>query len=382
MIYLDNAATSWPKPQSVCDAVSEALRQAGNPGRSGHALSLWAGRVIEGTRMNAAALLGERDASRVVFALNATDALNTAIHGLLAGGGHAITTSMEHNSVIRPLETLRQAGVIRYTCVPTDPIHGTDPAAIRRAFQSDTRLVICTHASNVTGTVNPVGDIGRLCREAGIPFLVDAAQTAGSLPLCVDDIFADMVAFPGHKGLLGPQGTGGLWIRADAPFSLPALRQGGTGSRSERISQPAEMPDRFESGTQNTPGLHGLAAGIRHVLDRGVSEIFAHEARLTGKLLDGLSQIRGVTTYGPSAGMARAGVLSLRIADTEPSEAASILDNSFGIAVRAGLHCAPAAHETIGTLGTGGTVRASVGAFTTDADVDAFLHAVSEIAQG
>ncbi|MDR0817033.1 MAG: aminotransferase class V-fold PLP-dependent enzyme [Clostridiales Family XIII bacterium] len=410
-IYLDNAATSYPKPGSVIDAVNEAMLNAGNPGRSGHALSLWSGRAIESARINVAAIFGEQNASRIVFALNTTDALNTAIHGILNAAGtdnldpatgkehsnpaagkdsphpasaalpHVVTTSMEHNSVIRPLEALTEAGTLgSYTAVKTDQKNGTDPALIKAAIRPDTRLVVCTHVSNVTGTVNPVSEIGLVCKEAGIPFLVDAAQSAGYIPFTAKELNADMIAFPGHKGLLGPQGTGGLWIREG--FELKESRQGGTGSKSEERSQPKDMPDRFESGTQNTIGLAGLSAGAGYVLDRGIAAIAAHEAAMSNKMLDGLSRIKGIEIFGPPQGRGRSGVISFRINGTSPQETSSILDNAFNIAVRSGLHCAPIAHETIGTLNTGGTVRVSAGIFTTEGETDAFLEAVAEIANG
>jgi cysteine desulfurase family protein len=381
IIYLDNAATSYPKPGSVIEAVTYAMRNAGNPGRSGHALSLWSGRAIESARLNVAAIFGEQNASRIVFALNTTDALNTAIRGVLSKAGrqpHVVTTSMEHNSVIRPLETLVACGVLEsYTAVKTDPVHGTDPALIKAAIRPNTKLIVCTHVSNVTGTINDVREIGLVCREAGVPFLVDAAQSAGYLPFTAKELNADMIAFPGHKGLLGPQGTGGLWIREG--FEIAESRQGGTGSKSEERTQPEDMPDRFESGTQNTIGLAGLAAGASYVLDRGIGNISKHETALSNKMLDGLMQIKGIELFGPPISPDRTGVISFRIAGIDPQETSSILDNAFNIAVRSGLHCAPIAHETIGTLTTGGTVRVSAGVFTTEEEVETFINAVDEI---
>jgi selenocysteine lyase/cysteine desulfurase len=288
---------------------------------------------------------------------------------------------MEHNSVIRPLETLYRAGLISgYTAVKTDPANGTDPDLIKKAITPDTKLVVCTHVSNVTGTVNKVGEIGLVCKEAGVPFLVDAAQSAGYIPFTAKELNADAIAFPGHKGLLGPQGTGGLWIREG--FDVKECRQGGTGSKSEERTQPADMPDRFESGTQNTPGLAGLAAGARYVLDRGIDSIRSHEASLSNKILDGLSQIKNTELFGPKQSPDRTGVISFRIKDMDPSETSSILDNAFNIAVRSGLHCAPIAHETLGTLNTGGTVRVSAGVFTTDEEITTFIEAIEEIANG
>jgi cysteine desulfurase family protein len=379
MIYLDNAATSWPKPERVYAAADRVFREeAGNPGRSGHALSLAAGRRIEESRLVLARFFGLTKPERIVFTLNATDALNLAIKGLVQAGDHVIAGSMEHNSVARPLEALRERGAA-YTKVPVSPVHGADPADIRAALRRNTKLAVFCHVSNVAGTVNPIAEIGAICRERGIPLLVDAAQSAGIVPIDVEQMNIDLLAFPGHKGLLGPQGTGGLYIGKG--LVLNTLREGGTGSRSEELVQPGSLPDRYESGTQNTAGIAALGEGVRFLMDEGPEKTRSREARLASLLIEGTRDIPGITLYGPPAGPERSGVVSLTIAGMNPAQAALILDNAFGIAVRSGLHCAPDAHRTLGTLGQGGTVRISAGCFNTDGDIARCLEALAAIAQ-
>jgi cysteine desulfurase family protein len=398
MIYLDNAATTWPKPEQVYEAVSDAMRNnGGNPGRSGHRMSLESGKSLGQARFALSRLFGVKDPSRIVFACNATDALNLAIGGVLPDGarpdgtssdgarpddarpciGHVITSSMEHNSVTRPLAYRKEQG-IECTQVRMDPVSGVDPDDVAAAMRADTKLVVMTHASNVTGTVNPIADIGALCRERGIPFLVDGSQSAGSLPIDVEAMHIDMLAFPGHKGLLGPTGTGGLYI-AEGVKVRPA-RQGGTGVYSELPMQPEELPYLYESGTQNFQGLAGLEAGVRYIMDRTAAGIHAHEMRLCGMLMEGLADIPGVTMYGPPPGAGRASVVSFNIEGIDCAEAAMILDTSFGLMLRAGLHCAPDAHRTLGTFGLGGTVRVSPGNFNTIEDIERCLLGVRDIA--
>ncbi|MDR1960995.1 MAG: aminotransferase class V-fold PLP-dependent enzyme [Gracilibacteraceae bacterium] len=375
MIYLDNAATSWPKPEAVYAAADRALReQSGNPGRSGHKLSLAAGRLIEEARLLAARLFGVSEPERIVFTASATEALNLALHGLLRPGAHVVTSSAEHNSVIRPLAAL-SAEVSK---VPADLAAGVDPDRLEAALRPDTALVAITHISNVTGTENPIREIGALCRARGIPFLVDAAQSAGAAPIDTEGMNIDLLAFPGHKGLLGPQGTGGLYVGAAA--ALRPLKQGGTGSFSASARQPARLPDRYESGTPNTPGLAGLAAGLRYIAEIGVGRIRAREAELANRLLAGLATIPGLRLFGPPPGPTRAGVVSFTLEGHDAMDISFILDDSFDIAVRAGLHCAPDAHAAAGTLSAGGTVRISAGCFTTEEEIDRCVEAVGEIA--
>lgn len=378
MIYLDNAATTWPKPEAVYDAVLDAMKnKGGNPGRSGHSLSLLAGGVLDETRFSISRLLGIKNPNRVIFTYNATDSLNLAINGILTAGGHVITSSMEHNSVARPLEYLSGRG-IEYTKVRMDPVFGVDPEDVKNAMRSNTQLVVMTSASNVTGTINPIGAIGEICRAEGIPFLVDGSQSVGAIPMDVETMKVDLLAFPGHKGLMGPSGTGGLYIRDG--ISIVPSRYGGTGVHSELLLQPPEMPYMYESGTPNISGLAGLDAGVRFLLEKSVWSVHDHECRLTNLLIDGLKEIKGVKLYGPHNGEDRAAVISITIEGADPAEVALILDVSFGIALRSGLHCAPDAHRTLGTLDTGGTIRISPGYFNTEQDIAQCLEAIAAIA--
>lgn len=378
MIYLDNAATSAVKPQTVYEASDNALRYAsGNPGRSGHRLSLKAGRIVGQARLALSRLFHTESAESIAFASNATDALNTAILGLVRPGDHVITSSIEHNSVARPLEYLRSLGA-EVTKLPVSVDDGVDPDELKRAFTGRTRLVVINHISNVTGTVNPVSEIGRICRAEGIPFLADASQSAGAFPVDVQEMNIDLLAFPGHKSLLGPQGTGGLYVRTG--LELSPLKRGGTGSRSEELVQPDLMPDRLESGTLNVPGIAGLGAAAEFILETGAGTIHARERKLSDMLKRELSAIPGVTVYAPSEGKEQGSVLSFNIEGMEPQEAAEILDQEFDIAVRAGLHCSPDAHRCTGTLDSGGTVRVSPGYYTTEEETVTFLKAVKEIA--
>jgi cysteine desulfurase family protein len=377
MIYLDNAATSWPKPEKVYETADRVLRyDAGNPGRAGHRLSIAAGRHIENTRLLAAKLFNAPNPASIIFTFNATDALNLAIKGIASSGDHVITSSMEHNSVARPLEAIEDWGVER-AMVKTSPLEGVDPAAVAEAIKKNTKLVVMNHVSNVTGTENPITEIGALCRERGILFLVDAAQSAGSRAIDVRSMNIDLLAFPGHKGLLGPQGTGGLYIREG--LSLRTQREGGTGSHSEDPRQPQKMPNRFESGTANVAGIAALGEGIALILEEGAQNIGAREAALASRLIEGMEEIPGIKLYGPGSGKTRSGTVSFTFDSIEPAEAALILDNSFGIAVRAGLHCAPSAHKVIGTYASGGTVRISIGYFNTEDDISACLSALKEM---
>ncbi len=379
MIYLDNAATTFPKPDSVYSAVTETLREyGGNPGRSGHKLSLAAGRIIEETRLLVAQLFHISKPEQVVFTLNTTDALNLALKGVLSAGDHVITSSMEHNSVSRPLEALKSIGV-EYTKVPTSSEKGVRISDVEFAIKENTKLMVFTHISNVTGTENPISEIGGLCRKHGILFLVDAAQSAGIRPIDVQKMNIDLMAFPGHKGLLGPQGTGGLYIREG--IEVMPLKQGGTGSHSELLSQPEQLPDRFESGTQNTPGLAGLAAGVKYIIDHDVEFVQEKETRLVNRFINGISELQGITIYGPPTGPKRSGVVSINFNGMDAVELSFILDNVFDIATRAGLHCSPDAHAMLGTLRSGGTLRFSIGSFNTDNDIDFCIDALTQLSK-
>ncbi len=372
MIYLDHAATSFPKPACVTRAMSDALVRCGaNPGRSGHALSLSAGRIVEGCREELARMLGESDATRVAFALNATDALNMAIHGIIRSGDHVVSTLIEHNSVLRPLSELSRTGVITLTLVPPEADGRISPAAIARAMGKRTRLVVMTHMSNVLGTVQDAAAVGALCQRAGAHLLLDCAQTAGHLPLDPIRWGCSMLALPGHKGLLGPHGTGALWVRKNV--TLAPLRQGGTGSASESMFQPRMMPDCLESGTLNLPGIAGLHAGMRHALER-MEETHRRIVSLCGYMREALMEMPGVRVYTQPGAM----LLALSIDGVGSQEAASRL-SAEGIATRGGLHCAPGVHRFLGTLETG-AVRVSPGESNTRQDADALIRAVRKIA--
>jgi len=377
VIYFDHAATSWPKPPAVREALDRYFGDAGgNPGRAGHRMSIAAARLVEETRNGLAELLGIEDPARLAFAKNATEALNVAIYGLLQPGDHAVTSSVEHNSVMRPLRDLERRGVA-VTVVPCGPDGLIDADAIAAAIRPETRLVVTLHGSNVTGALLPIDAIATACREHGVPYLVDAAQTAGAIPIDVAALGVDLLAFTGHKGLLGMTGTGGLYVRPGLSFE-PLLR-GGTGSRSDLEVQPDFMPDAYESGTLDVAGLAGLGAGVRHLLETGVDKVEAHDRDLATRAIDGLAGIPGVTVYAPSDEYRRCGVLSFTVEGLAPSDVGGILDRDFEIMSRVGLHCAPGAHRTIGTFPTG-TVRFGFGLSNTIEEVDTAVGAVAEIA--
>jgi cysteine desulfurase/selenocysteine lyase len=381
MIYLDNAATSWPKPPQVIQAMSDFLERAGgNPGRSGHRLSIAAGRVVYDAREAVSELFNAPDPLRVIFTMNATHAINIALNGLLSPGDHVVTSSIEHNAVMRPLRAFEKAGV-RLTVVPCARDGTLDLAGVESAITPDTRLVVINHASNVVGTILPVAEIASIAHCTGALLLVDAAQTAGVLPIDVQAMGIDLLAFTGHKGLYGPPGTGGLVIGDSVNVDeMEPLMRGGTGSRSEFEIQPDDCPDKFESGTPNGVGIAGLGAGARFVMERGVESIRAHEVELTRALVDGLQAIPGVIVYGPQDSMQRTATVSITAAGHRVSEIGLRLDDEFDILCRVGLHCAPAAHRTLGTFPEG-TVRLAAGVFTTADDIRATVAAVGRIAR-
>jgi cysteine desulfurase family protein len=376
-IYLDNAATSWPKAPEVLAAMGDYLALAGgNPGRSGHSMSIAAARVVFEARERLANLFGGDSAERVVFAKNATEALNIILFGLLGSGDHVVTTSMEHNAVMRPLRRLESNGT-RLTVVRCDGQGRLDPADLKKALMAKTKLIIATHASNVSGTIMPLTEIGALARESGVLFAVDAAQTAGSLPIDMAAIGIDLLAFTGHKSLGGPQGTGGLVL---APgVEVPPIIYGGTGSMSEAEYQPEFLPDRLESGTLNAIGIAGLGAAVAQLTGVGLAQVRSHKKALVAALHHGLSSTDGVCLYGPADPEANAGVVSFNIDGLVCSEVGLALDRVFGVLTRTGLHCAPAAHKTLGTFPQG-TVRISVSQFTTADEVAQTIEAVRQIA--
>jgi cysteine desulfurase/selenocysteine lyase len=396
MIYFDNAATSWPKPPGVIEAMVHFMQEVGaNPGRSGHRLSVEAGRIVYEAREALAELFNIEDPLRIVFGPNATEALNLALRGYLRSGDHVITSSMEHNSVMRPLRALEREGV-ELTVVACSPEGFLDPADVETAIRSNTVMVVLNHASNVVGSLLPVAEAGRICRQHDLLLLVDAAQTAGAYPIDVEADHIDLLGFTGHKALCGPMGTGGLYIgpRVDLERFEP-LKRGGTGSRSELEEQPDFLPDLCESGTTNAVGLAGLGAGVRFVLEQGVESIRRHEEKLTAQLIEGLRTVPstglrraqssrsgrgpGVILYGGHDAARQTATVSFNIAGLEPSEVGLQLDEEYGILCRVGLHCAPSAHKTIGTFPTG-TVRFGLSYFNSEEEVEAALLAVREMA--
>ena len=371
MIYLDNAATSFPKPPEVIRAVRGVMESiGGNPGRAGHAGALAGSRIMEKCRELAAQYVGIAHPERVIFCLNCTDALNIAIRGTLHAGDEVIVSHAEHNAVLRPLTGYHDRGKITLRMLPPEENGLLSPDAVRAAVTPKTALMVLCHASNVTGVIQPAREIARACHDFGVPLLLDAAQTAGTEDLAA--VQADMIAMPGHKGLLGPMGTGLLCL-GEGMLPRP-LREGGTGSASDSLRQPTLLPDRLESGTANLPGIAGLLQGLKFVL-RHRSALAEYEQTLARRLLDGLKNIPGVTTYAGPDGTPRAAVVSFNLAGLDSGEAADAL-NKRGIAVRGGLHCAPSIHAW---LGTAGAVRASLGPFNTQQDVDALLSAVKDL---
>ncbi len=381
LIYLDNAATSWPKPPEVAQAMLHSMQQVGaNPGRSGHRLSIEAARIVYEAREAVAALFHAPDPLRVVFTANVTQALNLALHGWLRPGDHVVTSGMEHNAVMRPLRALEANGV-QVSVVPCSAQGLLDPADVQAALRPNTALVVLNHASNVCGTLLPVGEVGQIARRRGIPFVVDAAQTGGAFPLDMQALGIDMLAFTGHKSMLGPMGTGGLVLGPGVDVERLAPQwQGGTGSRSESEKQPIALPDKYESGTSNAVGIAGLGAAVRWVMAQGVDTIRAHEVALCQQMLDGLLAISGVQVYGPHDAARQTATVSFNIIGMTPSDVGLRLDDEYGVLCRVGLHCAPAAHRTLGTF-PGGVVRFGLGVFNTSEQVAAAVAAVSALAR-
>lgn len=375
-IYLDNAATSHPKPEAVYRAMDQALRQVGaNPGRGGHAMGLEAGRLVFEARESLADFFGIADSSRIAFTANATEAINLALFGLLQAGDRVVTSTMEHNAVMRPLRVLRERGV-EVVQVQGDCQGFVDPQAVRDACRTPTRMVVLSHCSNVSGTLQPVEEIGPWCRERGILFLLDAAQSAGAFPIHVDQLGADLLAVPGHKSLMGPQGTGFLYVRSG--LHLNPLIHGGTGGHSNADGMPEEMPERYEAGTRNTPGIAGLKAAVDFLRETGLGEIRAHEKALLQRLLDGLGRMPQIRVHGPSDLDRHGGACSITLDGIDPAQVGFWLDHAYDIVCRVGLHCAPDAHRTLGTHPRG-TVRVSPGYFTTAEEIDSLLAALAEL---
>lgn len=380
MIYLDNAATTWPKPECVYQAVDTCLRTMGaNPGRGGHSMARAASMLVYETREALAALFGIADANQIVFTHNATDAISMAIFGIVRPGDTIVTTAMEHNAIARAVRVAQSQGVT-VKIIPCSSTGQLVMDEMEAAIREKPKAVIMTHASNVTGTIMPVAEVGKLTKKLGVTLLVDAAQTAGVEEINVAAMGINILAFSGHKGLLGPQGTGGLYVQE--AISIRPLRVGGTGSMSESDIQPEFMPDKLESGTPNTPGIAGMKAGVDFILATERSKIQAKEMELTNLLLMGLRQIPEATVYGQQNTQGRTTVISFTLAGRDSGQIAHLLDKNYNIACRSGLHCAPWAHKTIGTLKTG-TVRLSPGYFNTEEEIGQTIVAVRElVAQG
>ncbi len=379
LIFLDNAATSFPKPPQVYEFMDSFYRNYGvNPGRSGYDLCLETGSMVEATRRMLARFFNGQDPNRVCFSYNSTDALNLIIFGMLREGDHAITTTLEHNSVLRPLFHLSKWGGVEVDYVAFDSRGFVDPDDFPKKFKKNTRLVIVNHASNVIGTVQPIREIGRFCRERGIPFAVDVSQSAGKIPIDMEEDNLDVVAFTGHKSLLGPTGIGGLCVREG--IEIRHTRAGGTGVRSAQRTHLEEYPYRLEYGTLNVLGIAGLQAGLQWLEKRGLHAIHAEEMRLTTMLRDGLKDVSGVTLYCQEDLTGHISVFLFNVDGLEALNTSTILDVDYNIACRSGLHCAPLVHEQLGTDKIGGAVRFGIGPFNTEEQIRTAIQAVKEIA--
>ena len=378
MIYLDNAATTFPKPEAVYNAMMDCMKNyCANPGRAGHKLAMKAAREIYDTRENIAKLFNIDNPMNIVFTNNATDSLNLAIKGVVNKGDHIITTSMEHNSVIRPIKALEKVGV-ENTIVQCDEQGFLNIDDLEKAIKPNTKLIVTTHASNVCGTLIDIKSISEIANKHNILYLIDASQTVGVYDIDLKDIKADMLAAPGHKGLLGPQGTGILYIREG--LNIDILKEGGTGSRSEDLFQPDLLPDKYESGTHNTPGIVGLNEGVKFIFKEGIDKIKEHEEELCKYMLERLEEVPNIRIYGPKDANKRASVISINIGNMDSGEITFLLDSEYNIATRSGIHCAPLAHKTLGTLEQG-AVRFSIGYFNTKEEIDKAVAALKEIAK-
>lgn len=382
-IYLDHAATTWPKPEAVYAEMDRYAREVGAAaGRGAYAEAMEGERLVRRCRADIATLLGESELERIVFTQNGTDSLNIAIHGLLRPGDHVVTTVCEHNSVLRPLRFHQQKRDVRITYVRCDGEGFVNPDDIATAILPGTRLIAMLHASNVTGAIQPAEEVGRIAAEREIPFLLDAAQSLGHFPVSAKVLHQPLIAAPGHKGLLGPLGTGILYVPSGMENRLASLRQGGTGTRSDEDLQPTSLPDKYEAGNLNVPGIVGLGEGVRAVAATDLAMSLETERTLCGRLLSGLSEIPGLTLYGPKSLNCRLGVVSFNLSGFEPQELAALLDSSYHIQVRAGIHCAPRMHAALGTSPRG-TVRISISPHsTTEKEIDVAIEALREIAAG
>ncbi|MFW6062075.1 MAG: aminotransferase class V-fold PLP-dependent enzyme, partial [Planctomycetota bacterium] len=384
-IYMDNSATSFPKPQSVTRAMVDFANNCGaSAGRGAYAEAKQCEQILATCRSRVAELINAESPERIIFAMNCSEALMIAVRGLLntaPAGSHAIGTALEHNSILRPYNALKVQTGLKPEFIPCDGRTGlVDPHDIRKAIRPETRLIACVHVSNVTGTMQPIHEVAGIAREHGIPLVVDAAQSAGHVPLDVQALGADFVAFPGHKGCLGPLGTGVLYVRPGLEHRLPTMKEGGTGTVSEQAVQPETIPDKYEIGSHNAVGLAGLAEGIQWLLEQGVEQIRRHDEDLCRLFLERTEGVENLTVYGPRDLAHRAGVFSVRVGGLTPQELAELLERDFGLLTRPGVHCAPLAHKTIGTHPVG-TCRFSFGPFTTEDNVRHAAAALAQIAQ-
>lgn len=379
LIYLDNSATSFPKPEIVYEFMDQFYRTKGvSPGRSGFDAALETEEIVQNTRKMLSDLFNGDDPNRLTFSYNASDSLNMILMGLAEKGDHVVTTMLEHNSVLRPLHHLELNGVTEVTHVPFDAHGYVDPGDIKKAIKKNTKMVVVNHSSNVIGTVQPIGEIGKICKEAGVYFVVDASQSAGAIPIDMKAMGIDALAFTGHKCLMGPTGIGGSYIMEDVP--VKGTRFGGTGVRSAQKTHLSEFPYRMECGTLNTVGVAGLYAGTKWVLEQGITSLHAREMALWEKLRKGLSDVENITLYCANSSMERNAVLSLNISGFDSGDVGTMLDVDYNIACRTGLQCAPLVHEGIGTVDIHGTVRLSIGPFNIDEHIDAAIAALRDIA--
>ena len=381
---MDNAATSFPKPKQVMEAMARYAAELGaSAGRGAYREAVETGALLAECRRRLNRLFHGESCDHFIFTLNCTDALNLAIKGLFGPGrrGHAICSQTDHNSILRPLNALADLGWVEQTRVPINPSDGlVDPDAIAKAIRPETRLIALTHASNVTGAIQPMREIGRIARQHGVPLLVDAAQSAGHWPIDVQADFIDLLAAPGHKGLLGPLGTGFLYVRPGMEKILGPIKEGGTGSVSESDRQPDFLPDKYESGSHNAIGIIGLSEGVNWISDQGIEKLARHGSALCGTFIDGISDVEGLSYFGPRGVKNRLGVFSVAVEGLDPHELAAVLESNYGILTRSGIHCAPLAHQAIGTAAAGGTTRLSFGPFLSEQDVQFAADALADVA--
>ena len=383
-LYLDNAATSFPKPAAVLEAMTHyATKLGASAGRGAYAEAIETGELLAKCRAAVNRLIGGTSPEHCVFTLNCTDGLNIALRGLIDPfkPGHAVCTEVDHNSILRPVHAMADQWKLEFTAAKVDPKTTiVDPQAIKNAIRPDTKYVAITHASNVTGAVQPIREIGKICREMAVPLIVDAAQSLGHVAIDVEADCIDVLAAPGHKAAMGPLGTGFLYLRPGMEKHVRPLREGGTGSRSEDAVQPSELPDKYEPGSHNAIGLAGLLAGVRWLRSEGLAKLVDHERALVSTFIGAVSGIDGLRYLGPQGVKDRIGVFSLVLAGCEPQELSAMLETGFGVLTRSGIHCAPWMHDAAGTIGGGGATRLSFGPFVTKQDVRFAADALAQIA--